>query len=422
MTITDTCIYTARYLVSGNAPPVEAGAFFAHAGKIAAIGTLTELKTSYPHVKVVDFDDALMVPLLVNAHTHLELTDFPQWTSECGGAESPENFVDWILHLISVKRKLKIEQFAPSLQHGIEQSIAAGTGAVGDILAYHPARSGYGDSSLLGNLYLETLGQDPAMVSKLKAGLAEALEDKGCGAVKLGVSPHSPYTLSANYLRDTYLYCRQHNLRCTTHLAEAVEEVEFVEKGSGDFARRFYPYIGWEGYITTGSGLRPVEYLRQQGGLFPQNLLVHGVQLNDAEIDTLAAEKMSLVLCPRSNATLKVGKAPAKKLLDAGVRLALGTDSLASCDSLSIWDEMAFAHKWFAGDLDAPTLFGLATSNGAKVLGVDGAVGSLALGKDASFQVLQPQTAVAVNEVFDYFVSSACSSTVKHVYHRGVLQ
>ncbi|MDX2479155.1 MAG: amidohydrolase family protein [Desulfuromusa sp.] len=416
------CIYTAKYLVSSNAPPIEAGALFAHAGRIAAIGTLKEVKRNFPGVAVVDFADALLVPLLVNAHTHLELTDFPQWAVNVGDTVPPNNFVDWILRLIRIKQKLDDRQYRISLNNGIEQSIAAGTGAVGDILAHHAARDLYQNSSLLGTLFLETLGHDPAVIRRLKNGLAEALKDLTVGLVELGVSPHSPYTISKDYLQGIYAHCQRDKLRCTTHLAESSDEVEFIKWSQGNLSSRLYPYIGWENYIPQPTGLRPVEYLQQQGGLFPENLLVHGVQLNAAEIELLAEKKMSLVLCPRSNASLNVGKSPAAKLYHAGVKLALGTDSLASCDSLSIWDEMAFAHHWFDGELDPPTLFNMATQGGAETLGIGNEVGSLEIGKSAGFQILRPKTTVAVDEIFDYFISSRCTDDIIQVYHRGQSQ
>ena len=151
-------------------------------------------------------------------------------------------------------------------------------------------------------------------------------------------------------------------------------------------------------------------------------MLVHGVHLNADEIEILAEKKMWLTLCPRSNATLNVGKAPAGQLHQAGVKLALGTDSLASCDSLSVWDEMAFAHSWFAGELDAPALFAMATQGGAEALGLENSIGSLETGKSASFQILRPKTTVAITEIFDYFVSSHCTDDIVQVYHSGESQ
>ena len=388
-----------------------------HEGRITFTGTLNEVKRHAPGVKVVDFADALLVPLLVNAHTHLELTDFPQWTEEYGEGETPENFVDWILRLVRVKQKLQDSHYQTSIKNGMTQSVAVGTGAVGDILAHHTARNVYQGSSLIGSLFLETLGHDPVRVRKIKNGL-----DEVAGSVTLAISPHSPYTISREYLQQIYSFCQQSRLRCSTHLAESAAEVEFIERGCGDLVNRFYPSIGWEKYTPDPSGLRPVEYLQRQGGLFPENLLVHGVHLNTADIEMLAQKKMFLALCPRSNAKLNVGRAAAGQLLQAGVHLALGTDSLASCDSLSIWDEMVFAHSWFNGELDAPTLFSLATQGGAEALGVENELGSLAIGKAASFQVLRPKTTVAVPDVFDYFISSGCTDDIIHIYHRGQLQ
>ena len=390
-----------------------------HTDRIAAIGTLNQVKRNYPDVEVVDFADAFLVPLLVNAHTHLELTDFPCWATNAGEGTPPNNFVDWILRLIRVKQKLGEKQYRLSLQNGIDKSIAVGTGAVGDILAHHAVRDLYQNCPLLGSLFLETLGQDPAVICRLRFGLNEALQDEVIGSVELGISPHSPYSISQDYLQSIYRCCQRDKLRCTTHLAESPDEVAFVEQSQGDLASRLYPYIGWESYIPQPSGLRPVEYLRQQGGLFPENLLVHGVYLNDSEIEIIAEKKMWLTLCPRSNAILNVGKAPAGKLHRAGVKLSLGTDSLASCDSLSIWDEMAFAHHWFEGEVDAPTLFAMATRGGAQALGLGNEIGSLEPGKLAGFQILRPQISVTATEIFDYFVSSHCTEDIVQVYHRG---
>ena len=413
------CIFTAKYLVSGDAPPVEGGALLVREGKIQARGSLPELKRRNPGAEVIDFAEAIMVPLLINAHTHLELTDYPLWREKAGHEQEAESFVDWILQLIKIKSGLDKRDYFSSLENGIQQSLACGTGAVGDILAHHRARTVYQSGALTGRLFLETLGQEPASIQRVKKALDGALRESTSGLMTLGLSPHSPYTIRADYLQKIYSRCRREGIYCTTHLAESAEEVDFIEHGRGALAGKFYPFVGWQNYLPPASSLRPTEYLEQQGGLFPQNLLVHGVQLNEAEIELLGRNGMYLALCPRSNARLRVGKAAAGKLLAAGVRLALGTDSLASCDSLSIWDEMAFAHRWFAGELDAPRLFQLATMGGADALGLGHQLGSLSNGKAAGFQVLVPQTTVAVKDLFDYFVAPGRTQDIVEVYHRG---
>ncbi|WP_175498290.1 amidohydrolase family protein [Desulfuromusa kysingii] len=413
------CIYTAKFLLSGDAPLLEGGALLVHRGRIVTTGPLSEVIKNHPGLEVVDYGDALIVPLLINAHTHLELTDFPLWNAGAGEEPPPKDFVAWILRLIGVKQKLKESHYRYSLRNGIAQSIAAGTGTVGDILSQHAQRYNFKGCPLSGVLFLETLGQDPAIILRLKNGLDEALDDETIDSLALGISPHSPYTISRDYLQSLYHNCQSRKIRCTTHVAESPDEVDFVEQGTGSLAHRLYPYIGWEQYLPQPTGLRPLQYIEQQGGLFPENLLVHGVQLSTDDIALLAKNQMSLALCSRSNAKLNVGKAPAGALHRAGVNLALGTDSLASCDSLSIWDEMAFAHQWFEGELDAPTLFHMATRGGAKALGMEKEVGALNIKMRAGFQVLRPKTSVARNEIFDYFVSPACANDIIQVYHHG---
>ncbi len=415
-------IYSARYLYPGRGPAVEGGALLDCDGKIAAVGTLKELKRQNPAVEVTDFGESLLVPVLVNAHTHLELTDYPQWAEEVGETDDPSGFVDWILRLIRVKRPLKAQLYQQSVATGIEKSIAAGTGAVGDILSHYPSRKAYQGSLLRGVLFLESLGQDPGVIQRVKAGLTAVLKERQAGQLPFGISPHSPYSISSNYLAYLYKLCQDENFRCATHLAESAAEVEFIEKSRGELITGLYLNVGWETLIPKAANCTPTEYIQQRGGLFPQNLLVHGVQLTSAEIKLLAEQGMALALCPRSNERLNVGKAPAGELLRAGVRLCLGTDSLASNTTLSIWDEMAFAADWFAGELDAPTLFQLATTGGAEVLGLADELGSLSVGKESSFQVLQLRKPVPTRELADYLVAPGRTEEITQVYLQGQAQ
>ncbi len=414
-----TTIYSAKYLVPADAPPIASGALLDLDGEIAAVGTLAELKRSHPGVEVVEFTDGVIVPVLVNAHTHLELTDYPQWAEKSGETEAPSDFVDWILRLIRVKRPLDKALFHDSVANGITQSVAYGTGAVGDILSHYPSRSAYLAAPLLGTVFLESLGQDPAVIQRVRQGLNSVLREPQAGPLALGISPHSPYSISGTYMASLFQMAGKEKLRCSTHLAESPEEIAFLADSRGPLVSKLYTTIGWESLVPRAAGCSPTEYLQSKGGLFPENLLVHGVQLTRPEIDLLATHRMHLALCPRSNARLNVGKAPAGRLLKAGVRLALGTDSLASNDSLSLWDEMAFARRWFAGELDAPTLFRMATLGGAEALGLESQIGSLTVGKQSSFQVLRPDEALAIDELDDYFISPGRNEDIVQVYHQG---
>jgi cytosine/adenosine deaminase-related metal-dependent hydrolase len=415
-------IITARLLVTAGRSPVEGGALLCHADRIIAVDDLPALKKNHPGVVVKDYGDAVILPLFVNAHTHLELTDYPCWADKKGEQSGEyKSFVDWILQLIQVKKKLDPDNYRHAVINGIEQSIGAGTGVVGDILAHHSARSAYLGAPLAGVVFLETLGQDPAMIRRLKKSLYQILAEPFAAKTVLGISPHSPYTISNVYLRHIYDLCKRRGLRCCTHVAESEDELRFTRDSRGAIAERFYQAINWQGFIPPPSGLSPVTYLEKLGGLFPENLLVHGVHLDEKDIALLARNRMSLALCPRSNERLKVGKAPAGSLLKAGVNLALGTDSLASNDSLSIWDEMHFAAHWFAGELDAPTIFAMATQQGADALGIGGDYGSLSAGKKSSFQIVSaPDDAAA--QAYEYLTSGIATDDIIQIYRDGLPQ
>ena len=413
-------IYTAKYMLPGNAPLIVGGALLDVDGRIAEVGTLSEVCRGNEQVRVVDFADTILLPSLVNAHTHLELTDYPRWSAQCGETAAPSNFVDWILQVIRVKHTVPHESYLPSIMHGITLSLSAGTGAVGDILSRFPVRNAYQESPLRGMIYLESLGQDDDFIRKSLQAVESALKDKNIGRTQLGLSPHSPYTISAEYLKTLYEKCHDEGLLCATHVAESADEVEFLRSERGEIGETLYPYVGWQDKLGNPPGLSPVDYLQRQGGLSANNLLVHGVQLSEAEISKVATAGCFLALCPRSNARLDVGVAPVRQLLAAGVGLALGTDSLASCDSLSIWDEIAFARDWFAGQVDAPSLLQMATAAGAEALGLGAELGRLQSGYRSSFQVLHPEVLPAEDEVLDFLVAPGRSKEIEQLYLDGV--
>lgn len=415
-------LYHASYVVCPQQGIIVDGGVLVEADQIVASDSLNQLQKLYPQAELVDLGEVIMTPLLVNAHTHLELTDFPDWAVEAEINTDADGFTEWVLELIKVKARRQQSCYEQAIRNGLKLSVAAGTGALGDIISCHKASGGYQDNLLSGLLYLETLGHNQELLATARRDLVEILNGLDLPQIDGALSPHAPYTMSREHMQWSYQFCRQRQLRCSTHIAESPEEVEFIRTGKGKMVDQLYPFVGWEQFKPQGYGISPLQYLYQQGGLFAENLLVHGVQLEDDDIELMARNSMHLALCPRSNMLLKVGKAPAKELYQAGVNLCLGTDSLASNNSLSIWDEMAFAHKWFDGALDAPSLFTMATTGGARALGLEDMTGSLEKGKKAHFQVLKPQTKVASADIFDYFVSPECAQAIDQVYLNGQAQ
>ncbi len=381
-------IITARYLLPIAAPLLEDGAMLVEYGRILAVGTRKELTAVLPGAPVIDFGEAVLLPPMVNAHTHLELTHFPQWAEAAGEASVPTSFVDWILRLMRVRRTVEDAAFSVSLHVGLQKSLAAGTGAVGDILTSYSVADAYRHTPLRGVAFAEVLGRDQESVASRINAFDQQTAKASESSFAWGLSPHSPYTLSAETLDQVFAAASSRKLKSCIHLAESVEESQFLATGDGVLAERLYAAAGWDPQLEPPPGCSSVAYLCRQGRLKKGDLAVHAVQVDDADVALLKSSESTVVLCPRSNAALGVGVAPVEKYLAAGVPLALGTDSLASAPSLSLWDEIAFAFNQYDGQVAATTWLEMATRGGAKALGLGGRMGQFTSGREASFQVV----------------------------------
>ena len=384
----------ARYLLpTAGAAPIEDGALLIAGGRIIAVGGYSTLRASA--AEIIDYGDAVILTPLVNAHCHLELSDFPQWARACGETAEPTGFVGWIRQLIRVRRALGTDPVPASAATGIQQLLAAGTGAVGDILTSPGALAPLLASPLYGWIFFETIGLEeerfvPALETALASARSLAFPLRG------GLSPHATYTVSDRHLQRAI----STGLPLAIHCAESPEESLFLREGRGAIADELYPAAGWP-LLKRAPGLSPVAWLAAHGALSPQTLLIHGVQVEASDAARIASSGASVVLCPRSNAHLGVGTAPVGLYKKAGVPLALGTDSLASNDSLSLWDEVAFARSVYP-ELSPAELLAIATRGGAQALGLAQEMGELTVGSGAHLQVLTAATLPPVAELAEW--------------------
>jgi cytosine/adenosine deaminase-related metal-dependent hydrolase len=239
-------LYLARYLVPVTRPPFEDGALLMENGRIIAVGTRRELQAGWTG-EIVDFGESAILPPLVNAHTHLELTRFPEWAVAVGGCTTPGGFADWILHLIEVKRRQPVAELRVSLEEGLRQSLQAGTGAVGDILSCLDIIPGYRNCPLYGRVFLEVLGIDAEQVQARLDRVETFADRKPAGRLVPGLAPHAPYTLSSEAVARIRKIARNRPL--SIHFAESAEESEFLESSSGALAEKLYPAVGWKGNL-----------------------------------------------------------------------------------------------------------------------------------------------------------------------------
>jgi len=398
-------IYAASYLLPINGPPVEGGAVAVEKGLIKAVGNLNELRKKFT-APVHEYPGAVLLPGLVNAHTHLELTHFPDWLFTKGFDVKYCPYVDWIIRVIKVKRQVGLEDLSVSLLQGLRMAIQSGTTMVGDILSDRRLIHHYNNSPLSGRIYLEFLGQDKSRYSTL----LDAMDDD-LGSIQqnflAGVAPHSPFTVSQSLLKSLLSAAHMRNLPITMHLAESEDESQFFTDATGKISEKLYPFVGWEEYLPDEMRTTPTAWLDLSGALSPDFLAVHGVHLSVGDINLLKKNKVSVVLAPRSNHNLDVGQAPVKGFLNAGIPLALGTDSLASNDSLSLWDEMKFLLDAFPQSFSPVDAIKMATIGGAKALKRDFEAGTLEPGKRADFIVMETGNISAAGKVCEQLLEGS---------------
>lgn len=266
--------------------------------------------------------------------------------------------------------------------------LESGTTAVGEIITDPAQAHVYRSSPLSGRLFFELLGHDQLRFGRmLDSALAEC-QAPPAGRLKSGLSPHSSYTIGEQHLSAIRLTAETNCLPLAIHISESAAETDFIFNTTGPLAEEFYPFVGWQQYLNPPRRCSSTAMFERYGLLTPTTLAVHCVHLSLADAEILKQRGVTIALCPRSNETLDVGRAPISLLRRLGIPLALGTDSLASNDSLSMWDEMRFALDAFKKELSPADLFSMATAAGARALGIVATHGSLEPGKQADFQLV----------------------------------
>ncbi|MBT1071977.1 amidohydrolase family protein [Pelotalea chapellei] len=379
-------IAAASWLVSPHVSPLSGGAILVQDGVIKASGLLEELKRDH-QVPVIEYPDCAILPGFVNAHTHLELTHFPAWRLRTNVNYNPRRFVDWMIQLIKIRRGIGAEEIPSSITEGIRLCLESGTTAIGEIVN-NPAHAQLYRSSLLsGRLFFEIIGQDQHHFNRMLAAALEACSTASDRQLHSGLSPHTPYTIAETFLPR--ISAVSDNLPLAIHISESAAETDFIFNSNGPLAEELFPFLDWKRHLTPPRRCSSTELLDRAGLLKPSTLAVHCVHLTLGDAEILKQRGVSVVLCPRSNERLDVGRAPVALLRKLGIPLALGTDSLASNDTLSLWDEMRFALNTFSRELSPADVLHMATIGGAEALGIGATHGSLEPGKRADFQVVK---------------------------------
>jgi cytosine/adenosine deaminase-related metal-dependent hydrolase len=420
----------ADHVLPVSSEPIRAGAVAVDGKLIAAVGPRDEIAGQFPDAEICEFGEAAILPGFVNCHSHLEIT------SMRGALDDVEHdFRSWLLRLNGIRAGLTDADIKDAAVAGAIEAAHAGVTCLGDIGRYGVAGfEALKTVGLRGILFQETeFSPDDRTAERdfdALAGKFEELQAAATELVGVGISPHSPYTVGPRLFKLITGFALENDVRLTIHVAESADESELMLNGEGFFTD-VYQKFGVEWNSPQSSS---VEYLDSIGVLSAQPLLAHCVCVSDRDIALIAASGSAIAHCPKSNAKFGHGYAPFESFLDAGIRVGLGSDSVASNNTCDLLEESRFAalvarnrtgSKRF---LSAREMIETATFGGARALGLDHLIGTLEPRKQADIAVVSLSAAAQqpVNDVHAALVFSSNARDVvmtmvagEEIYHAG---
>jgi cytosine/adenosine deaminase-related metal-dependent hydrolase len=401
--------YHASWILPISEPPIRDGWFAVDRGRVVALGAAGK-RVLADGAEVVDLGDVAVLPGLVNAHTHLELSYLRDEVPPAS------QFVTWIRGVMRARRERRDPSGAEILDAvdgAIREAVACGTAIVGDISNTLVTFGPLSRSSLAAVVFYELIrfnAPDPAGV------VASAVADLGAlpqtERVRASLAAHAPYSVAPLVLRAIrQAVNRDPFAPCSIHLSESVEEVEFIRTGQGPWRALLEEIGSWDPAWVPPGGT-PVQFLDDSGFLDSRLLAVHGVQMTTADLDRLVARGTTLVTCPRSNGHTGAGAPPLEDFYNYGVKVAIGTDSLASSPDLNVFAELATLRA-LAPTVSAAALLDSATRQGACALGFDQDFGTIEPGKSGRLLAvsLPPDTI----DVEEYLVSGVEPNQIRWI-------
>ncbi len=387
---------SAGWVVPVGAPPIERGAvLIGPDGRLAAIGPDAQVPRP-PGVPAEAFADGVVLPGLVNVHTHLELTGLDERVAE-------QDFPAWIRHVIALKAQRTPADYLAAARQGLRDCWAAGVTTVADTGDSGAVLEALAEAGASGVAYHEVFGPHPAQAEAAEVAAAARLDELRrfeSPRVRLGLSPHAPYSVSGELYRRVARLAAERQLPLAVHLAESEAESALLGRGSGGFAD------AWRARqipLPSPLGSSPVAWLERHGVLSPRTLCIHVVRVDRGDVARLAGAGAAVAHCPRSNARHGHGEAPLAALLSAGLRVGVGTDSVASVAPLDLMAE-ARAARALAG-LSAEAALSLVTDAAARALGLGHEIGALRPGLWGDVVVIRAAGANDATRLFEAVLS-----------------
>lgn len=406
----------ADHILPISSDPIIGGAVVIDGERIVEVGSAGDLTAKYTDAEITNFGTAAILPGFVNCHSHLEIT------SMRGALDEVEHdFRSWLLRLNSIRAEMSDTDIEASALLGAREGAQSGVTCFGDIGRMgHAGLNALKETGLRGIVYQETEfspdNRTAAQDFQALGAKFEKLKDEESDLVRVGLSPHSPYTVSSQLFEMIAQYAIINRIPLTIHAAESDQELELLTRGTGFFTEVYNKFdVEWHSPLST-----PIEYLERLGVLSARPLLAHCVKVSDDDIRRISNYGAAIAHCPKSNAKFGHGYAPFERFLDAEITVGLGSDSVASnnvCDLLEESRFAAFSARNREGSnrfISAREVLKAATIGGAKALGLDHLIGTLEPGKQADIAVVSLAN-LAQQPVTDIHAALVFSSNARDV-------
>lgn len=388
-----TTLYCARWVLPVSSAMIERGAVAVEGARITGVGERESLVARFPDALTQDFGEAAILPGFVNTHSHLELTAMRGYLED-----KEDDFFGWLRKLTVARlERMTPDDLYVSAAWGAVEAARAGITCLGDSSdAASASLRALRDIGLRGTVYQEAFGPDPRLAREHFEKLREkvyGLREYESALTRTGVSPHSPYTVSAAQLELITDFAIAEKLPLMMHAAESLAEEQLLLEGVGPFAEG----LARRGIEWRAPRVSTIQYLREVGVLSAHPLLAHCIRVNESDIETIREADASIAHCPKSNAKLGHGHAPFADFIKRRVRVGLGSDSMASNNNCDMLEEARFAALMSRATrdqsepspmTDSHDVLFAATLGGARSLGLDDQTGALTEGWQADLLVV----------------------------------
>ena len=392
--------YHAAWIVPIAAPPIKNGWVDVDAGRVTGVGP-PEAHTPSASGQEVDLRSRVVLPGLVNAHTHLELSGLR------GAVPPAASMPTWTRRLIA--RMVESPPNDAAIRAAVAEARRAGTALVGDITNTLASVEPLRHAPIEAVVFKELLGFDERhAIDVVTRALADLDRCRG-GRPRLGLAVHAPYSVSPSLFAAVRAAADDRVLGpLSVHVAESRDELEFLRTGAGVWREVLEERGRWDpSWTPPVEG--PVAYLDRLGWLRSDTLMIHGVYLTDLELERMARMDVTLVTCPRSNRWTGAGSPPVDRFYASGVRVAVGTDSLASVADLNLFTELR-AIRQLGPFVPPSAILRSATLSGAEALGFGDQLGAIVPGYRAALVAVE--CAEQVDDVEEYLVGGVQPSQV----------